>query len=251
MQRVQVYDWPTRIFHWSFALSFVGAYGIAQLFDDESATFPYHMLLGLVLVATVLLRVIWGGVGSRYARFSSYRLSPAQLVAYFRGVLSGRGERTLGRNPATSWAALLMMTLALGLGLTGYLMTSGGNKEVYEEVHELLANLFVFTALTHVAGVLLHLARHRDGIALSMVTGTQASTEGASGITRTHWGVGLLFLGLIAGFAFHLNRNYNPGTQTLQLLGSTLQLGESEEHEGNEGGQGENEGQGSDDDDDD
>lgn len=122
-----------------------------------------------------------------------------------------------------------MMALTVGLAVTGYLMTSGGNKEILEEVHELLANTFVIVAIAYVAGVVLHTLRHRDWIGLSMVNGKKQFIEGQSGIERSHRGVALLFVALVGAFVFHLNRNYDAGTESLNLFGSTLQLGEAED----------------------
>lgn len=231
MKNTRVYDWPTRIIHWLFAASFLGAFFIAKSFDDESAYFPYHMLLGFILVMAVGLRFIWGFIGSKYARFSSFPLSPTKFIAYFKNLLSGKGERFLGHNPASSWAALLMMTLAIGLGATGYLMATGISKEFYEELHELFANLFLVTVIVHVAGIALHTLVHRDSISLSMIHGGKQPVNGTPGISTSRWGAGLLFLAIVGGFVFHLNKNYDPNHQTLNLLGTTLQLGETDDQE--------------------
>ncbi len=238
--KIRVYDWPTRLFHWSFAGLFLSAFLIAKWIDDDSPTFAYHMLLGILLSSTVLLRGIWGLTGTRYARFASFALKPSDLFSYFKSLLTGRTERRLGHNPASSWAALLMMGLALGLGTTGYLMTTGGDKELIEEFHELVANAFIVVVIGHVAGVLLHMIRHRDGIGLSMIHGNKHPVSGESPITRTHPGVGFLYLLILAGFALHLVRNYDATAQSLNLFGTTLQLGEGNEgEEGGEGGKGE------------
>ncbi len=227
----KVYDWPTRLFHWSFAGLFVGTFLIAKTIDDESPAFSYHMLLGLTLSGTVVLRILWGLIGSKYARFSSFALMPSELFHYFKSLLFGHTARRLGHNPASSWAALIMMTLAIGLGVTGYLMTSGGDKEAIEEIHELFANAFLVTAISHVAGVLLHTIRHRDGIALSMIHGGKTPIEGESPITHSHAGAGLIYIAIVGVFALHLTKNYDPGTKRLNLFGSTLQLGESDNGE--------------------
>ncbi len=162
MRNQLVYDLPTRIFHWLFAGLFVTAFLIAKTVDDESPTFSYHMLAGLLLGFTVLLRILWGVVGTKYSKFSSFALHPKSLVAYFSGILSGDKRRWAGHNPASSWATIAMLCFALGLGLTGYLMASG-QKETFEDFHELLANGFLVTVLMHIAGVVLHALRRRDG----------------------------------------------------------------------------------------
>jgi cytochrome b len=241
MKKALVYDLPTRLFHGSFALLFLGAILIAKTVDDDSPLYSYHMLLGLVLALTVVLRIIWGFVGSRYARFSAFALKPADLVRYFRSLLSSNPRRWFGHNPASSWAALLMMGLVLGLATTGFLMTSGiGDKEVFEEVHELFANTLIVVVISHVAGVVLHMLRHRDQIGLSMIHGYKDPVEGGLAITRTHRGAALLFLVILGGFVFHLSQNYDSKTQSLNLFGNTLQLGESESNDKSES-QGESE----------
>lgn len=154
MEKAKAYDLPTRLFHWMFAALFVSAFAIAKLTDDESSWFSQHMLLGLILFFVTTLRVIWGFVGSRYARFSSLPLQPGRLVEYFKAVLTGKGKTYFGHNPASAWAAVIMIALALGLGITGYLMSTG-QKEQFEDIHELFANASIFVVIGHIAGVLL------------------------------------------------------------------------------------------------
>lgn len=227
MEKTKAYDLPTRLFHWLFAGLFVAAFAIAKLTDDESSWFSQHMLLGLLLFAVTVLRVIWGFFGSRYARFSSFPLKPAQLLEYFHGILTGKGKPHFGHNPASSWAALIMIGLALGLGLTGYLMATG-YKETFEDVHELLANAFAFIVVAHITGVLLHNLRHQDGIALSMIHGQKMNVDGAKPITNSHPLIAMGMAGIIGLFAFHLYKNYDPTQSTTRVFGVKLQLGENE-----------------------
>jgi len=238
MKMTRVYDLPTRLFHWLFAGLFIAAFFIAKVLDDESAQYPYHMLLGLVLALSVVLRVVWGLLGSRHARFSSYVLNPAELIEYFKNFFSAKTKRYLGHNPASSWAAIIMMALALGLGVSGYLMVQGTNKELFEDIHELLANAFLVVAIAHVAGIILHTLKHKDAIGLSMVHGKKIGAEGDLELQKSHWLVALIFVGLIGSFVVHLNKNYDQSTQSLKLFGKTLQLGENEEAEGGAKGEG-------------
>ena len=129
-----------------------------------------------------------------------------------------------------------MFALALGLGLTGYLMVASINKEFFKEVHELLANAFVIVAIAHVCGIILHTVKHKDAIGLSMIHGQKFPVDGQSGIEANHPVVALVFVALVSSFAFHLYQNYDTNTQVLKLFGSTLQLGESEKEKGGEHG---------------
>lgn len=146
-KKTQVYDWPTRNFHWFFAFLFLGAYIIAESVDDKSGIFSYHMLAGITMIYLLILRIVWGFIGTTYARFSSFKLHPVTLIRYLKDAVLAKTKRSLGHNPASSYAAILMFICAIGLAITGILMTGGNETEFYEESHELLANLFLITVI--------------------------------------------------------------------------------------------------------
>lgn len=230
MRNQLVYDLPMRFFHWTFAGLFVTAFFIAKVIGDDSPLFSYHMLAGILLVLTVGLRILWGFFGTQHSRFSSFALRPQELVAYFTGLLSGDRRKWAGHNPASSWASLTMFGLAIGLGLTGYLMSTG-SKESFEDVHELMANGFLLVVLLHIAGVVLHGFRHQDGIVFSMIDGNKSAVPTASVIPNSRPLIAGAFVVLVLGFANHLFKNYDSGQGTLNLFGQTLTLGENENQE--------------------
>lgn len=227
MRNQLIYDIPTRIFHWLFAGLFFAAFLIAKTVDDGSPVFSYHMLGGILLAFTVLLRIVWGFIGTKHSRFASFALHPKDFIAYFNGILSGDKRKWAGHNPASSWATLAMLVLALGLGTTGYLMANG-QKENFEDIHELLAHGFLVVVLMHLAGVIIHVSRHKDRIAMAMIDGAKSGVAQDETISNSRPIVGVLFLGLFTAFAGHLAGNFDLQEQTLNFLGSTLQLGETE-----------------------
>lgn len=228
MKRRPVYDLPTRIFHWVFVTLFATAFIITKTQDNESTTFIYHMLAGICLNFIVLLRIVWSFLGSKHARFSNFALHPSALFQYFKSMTTNIKRRWAGHNPASSWSALIMIALALGLGITGILMTSTPNKESLENIHELFANGLFLTAIFHVLGIITHTLRYKDNIGISMIDGKKFDIPDEDVITSSHWGVGILMLIVIVGFNFYLNKNYDVKSKTLNLLGYTLQLGENE-----------------------
>lgn len=231
MRQHLVYDLPTRLFHWLFAGLYLTAFIISKTIDDDSVWFSYHALVGLILGFLVLLRILWGFLGTKHARFSGFSLKPIELINYFKGILIGEKRRWAGHNPASSWAGIVMMVMALGLAMTGYLMTSGPNKETFEDVHELLANGLIVVAVLHVAGIILHTIRHQEMIGLSMIDGRKTDVETDQTIQSSKTIFGVLLIGLVVVYGLHLFKNYDSQTQSLQFLGTTLQLGEAEEGE--------------------
>lgn len=235
MKRILVWDLPTRLFHWLLAGSFIAAFTIANVMDDDSSTFVVHMLLGAIMGLMVVLRVAWGFIGSRYARFGSFAFGPSDVFAYLKGTVSGEGKRYLGHNPGSSVAIWAMLALTLGLGVSGSLMSTN---EALEEVHEVLAYALLAVVITHVAGVVWHTLRHRENITASMLSGYKEG-EPEAAIPSVHPVAAAVFLVLTAAWAGLLVQGYDAATRTvtLPLLGTPLQLGEGPEGGGGDTGE--------------
>lgn len=229
--RILIWDLPTRLFHWLLAASILGAFAVATLVDDEGALFPWHMLLGAAAAFLVALRAVWGLIGSRYARFGSFAFGPAAVLAYGKGIFTGRGERHLGHNPGSSVAIFAMLALTLGLAATGALMSRGG--EVVKELHEVLAYALMGVVALHVVGIVVHTLRHRENITRAMIDGRKEG-DAAQGIRSAHPLVALAFLALTAGWVGALVRGYDAGSRSVALpgLSTRITLGEAESSRG-------------------
>jgi cytochrome b len=244
MQRILVWDIPTRAFHWFLTGVFSAALVLAMASDDESPAFQLHMLLGLIAAFMVVLRLVWGVIGSRYARFGSFLFGPGAVFEYLRDVFSGKAERHIGHNPGSAVAIYLMLALTLGLGLTGPLIPT---MEVLGEPHEGMGHFMVLVVAAHLAGVVWHTIRHKEAIALSMIHGRKQG-EPSQAIGSSHLVAGLVFVLLTAGFSAALFSGHDlaAGVVRLPVIGATIQLGEVEgdedeglehdDHEDDEGG---------------
>lgn len=231
-----VYDLPTRLFHFSFGALFITAFGIGKFVDDENPIYAYHMLAGLTLGLAVVLRLIWGWVGTKHARFSSFALKPSDLIGYFTGILKGDKRKWAGHNPASSWVALLMFAMGLGLVFSGYNMVSGGNRDEIKEIHEIFGSVFAILVLAHVAGIFLHTLRHREIIGLSMVTGKKSDVPDHEQIESARVPFALMFVVILALFGSYLAGNYDAAKSELVLFGKKLVLLEKENEPENEHG---------------
>jgi cytochrome b len=229
MKRILIWDVPTRLFHALLAASFVGAFAIANIVDDESSTFRLHMLLGGMMAFMVVL--IWGFVGSRWARFGSFVFGPGAVLDYFQSIATGEGKRYPGHNPGASWGIYVMLALSLGLAISGVSMGTGG--ELAEELHEVMAFALAAVVGAHVLGVVLHTVRHRENIIASMVHGYKEG-EPEDGIARSHPLVGLALLVLTGAWTYGVATSYDGATNQvrLPLLGTVVSLGEAEAGEG-------------------
>jgi cytochrome b len=167
----RVWDPFVRLFHWSFAAAIAAAW-----LTHESGT-DWHLWLGYTALTLAVLRIMWGFVGSRHARFSDFVRSPAAILSYAVASLRRREPRSLGHNPLGGAMILFMLGLAIGLGVTGYLMTTRMFFGVawMEEFHELLSNLFLIAVPLHILGVIWESIRHHENLVAAMVTGRKRS----------------------------------------------------------------------------
>lgn len=164
---VRVWDPVVRLFHWT-----VVAGCVLNLFVLEDGELP-HKIVGYAVAAALAIRLVWGFIGTRHARFVDFVPTPSRLVAYVRALLRGEEPRMLGHNPAGTVMMLALMALLAAVCLTGWMTTLDAfwGEDWLEELHEGLANAILVLALLHAAAALFESWRHRENLVWSMVTG--------------------------------------------------------------------------------
>lgn len=166
-ERIRVWDLPVRVFHWGLALAFAGAY----LLSESERSIQWHVLLGYTATGLILFRVLWGFIGTRYARFGSFLYGSTAALRYLRGLLRREGDEFVGHNPAGSWAVYAILLLGLATCITGFLTYEGLVGDSVEELHELFANTWLLVVVAHIAGVIVSSLAHRQNLARAMITG--------------------------------------------------------------------------------
>ncbi len=223
MPRVLIWDWPVRLFHWMLVAGVLTAFGLAKLAPKHGTLFHYHAMIGILVGVMVVLRIIWGVVGTRHARFSSFAHGPRAVLHYFRDIAAGRSTRYVGHNPGSSWIIYLMMALVLGVVGAGLLTAAGYH--AFEDIHETLVYVLLATAGVHVLGVIVHTIRHRENITLSMITGRK-DTEAVHAIGSSRPAVGIVFVLLMLFLGGSLYHDYDAATRStrIPLIGKVFRL---------------------------
>lgn len=227
MSRVLIWDLPTRLFHWLLAVGILVAFGIAQFGGKHGPLFHHHAIIGIVLGATVLLRLVWGFIGTKHARFASFAFGPTAVASYFKDTVAGRPSRHAGHNPASSWAIYAMLALMAVVVGSGLLMGTGN--EASEDVHAAAVYTLLAVAGVHVAGVILHTIRYREKITLAMITGRKEASPSAS-IRSARPLSGITFLVLVLLLGGGLYSSYDPasGRTTLPIISTSIRLRDGE-----------------------
>ncbi|MBK1650410.1 cytochrome b/b6 domain-containing protein [Rhabdochromatium marinum] len=180
-KRVRVWDPLVRIFHWSLVA------GFATAFIVEDDLLGIHVWAGYLVLALISVRLVWGLIGTRHARFSDFVRSPGAVLGYLRAVVHLRAPRYLGHNPAGGAMIVLLLISVAATGISG-LALYGAEEfagplagmmrglppvlgDVLEESHEVFAYVTLGLILIHVVGVLVSSLLHRENLIGSMISG--------------------------------------------------------------------------------
>ena len=148
-----------------------------------------HMIAGYVVLGLVLLRVLWGLIGPRYARLSGFTHSPVRMWDYLKQLVLLQKPRYLGHNPVGGLMVLALLVSVVLTGVSGVMLydaTYGSGAlsqwmatqywnpyEALDDSHEALANWTVFLLLLHFAGIALDTILHGDNPVRVLFTGKQ------------------------------------------------------------------------------
>lgn len=175
---IRVWDPLIRLFHWTLVLSFILAY------VSEDDFLSLHVLAGYYISGLLVTRIIWGLIGSKYARFSNFIYAPATVKQYLRDLLHRRARPYLGHNPAGGAMVMAMLISLIMTVMTG-LVTYGAeeqagplltwvaewNGDLWEELHEIFANLSLSLVLIHILGVVVSSLLYKENLIRAMWSG--------------------------------------------------------------------------------
>jgi cytochrome b len=165
----QVWDPFVRMFHWSLVACVLTNYFVI---DDGK---DVHQWIGYAASALVTLRVVWGFIGTRHARFTDFFPTPNRLRAHFAAMRAGRMEHHIGHNPLGALMMLTLMAVVISLGLTGFLQTTDTfwGEEWLQELHALIASALISLAGLHAAAAILMSRIERTNLVAAMFTGVK------------------------------------------------------------------------------
>ena len=173
MHSVKVWDPLVRVFHWGTALLFLANFAV---FEDESAA---HRYAGYLLFGLVLIRLLWGLVGSKHARFGAFWPRPSEIKAHLVGLFAGGSKPHLSHNPLGALMVYNLLGALVLISVTGIMMESDAfwGVDWVEVSHEFLANYALACVGLHVFGVLFESRRSGINLVKAMVTGRKNVPE--------------------------------------------------------------------------
>lgn len=173
---MKVWDHGVRWLHWSLVM----AVSIAWLSTLGLGIVSLHEPAGYAAFGVVAARLLWGFVGSHYARLSQFVRGPSTTLRYAHLLTQGQEPRYIGHNPLGGWMVMALLACVAGTAFTGWLYTTDmfWGMAWLDQTHHFLAwTLLVLIAL-HLVGVVLTSIRHRENLALAMISGHKKPAQG-------------------------------------------------------------------------
>jgi cytochrome b len=183
----KVWDPVVRIFHWTLVISFSIAY------ITEEDLLVIHTWAGYTVLGLLVIRIIWGFIGTKHARFSDFVFRPTTIIRFLRDTMVFKAKRYLGHNPAGGAMVILLMFSLLFTCFTG-LVVYGAEEQagplaslfgsthsawgnVAEEAHEFFANFTLLLVFFHVLGVIAESLIHKENLVSAMITGFKKNNQ--------------------------------------------------------------------------
>jgi cytochrome b len=184
----RVWDLGVRLFHWLT----VAAVTIALVtgLSGPQNILNIHLAAGAAIGGLVAFRILWGLMGSTYARFSSFPVQFTAISADLAGIVAGRRPRYRGHNPLGSLMALTLLAILSLSVVTGLITLGGVDKQgplafaapyaagkAAQTVHLALAYGLLALIAGHLLGVACESIRARTNLPLAMITGEKAASS--------------------------------------------------------------------------
>lgn len=186
VNRVRVWDLPTRVFHWSLVLGFVGLVVTGEVGGNAMV---WHFRLGYTVLSLLLFRLVWGFVGGRWSRFSAFVVGPMTILRYAKGQLATRPS--VGHNPLGSLSVLALLGFALlqvatGLVSDDEIATSGPlvkmvpgywvSKATYYH-SEIGKYVLIALVLLHIAAIVFYRVQRKEDLVSAMWHGDKECAD--------------------------------------------------------------------------
>lgn len=171
LNKVRVWDLPTRIFHWALV---AGVLGLAISGTIGGNAMIWHFRFGYAVLTLLLFRVAWGLVGGRWSRFGAFIYSPQSVFNYLKG--RGKAEHSVGHSPIGAGSVFAMLGILLAQAGSGLLsddeiafagpltsLVSNATVSLATNYHKNIGKWIVLAlVLLHIAAIVFYLWRKHN-----------------------------------------------------------------------------------------
>lgn len=212
-----VWDWPLRLWHWLFAVAVLGAWISGQWGGYDWR--QWHFWFGQTAIGLLIFRLVWGFVGTRYARFGSFVPGAKLLWAYLKTLPRRNAPETAGHNPLGAVAVVAMLAVLAvqaGSGLfisddilyegPWFVAVSGDTADLASSIHHRLAWPVGVLLGLHLVAIVFYRLYKRQRLTRAMITGRKPPDRVAesTAITGSRTLLALVLIVLVAALTWWL-----------------------------------------------
>lgn len=182
--KISVWDPLIRLFHWTLVASFVVCY-----FTQEE-NYELHLDSGYVVLGAICIRIIWGFIGTKYARFSDFVYFPGTVIRYASQLFRRKADKYIGHNPAGGAMIIILLLTLLVLTISGVCLDAAENRagpladgnlfmylDIVQDTHIISTNVMLGLIFLHIIGVFSSSYLHKENLVKAMVTGNKIKLE--------------------------------------------------------------------------
>jgi len=213
--KLLVWDLPVRLFHWLLAISLVVSWYTS---DGERGLIDYHFKSGYFILALVIFRIIWGTLGTKYAKFSQFLPNKTDLLSYIKNFKQEKSYTSIGHNPLGGLMVAIMLTLLLSQAISGLFMNddvfstgpyyesvSSATQKLMSFIHNNAFDIVIIVSMLHICAVFYYLLAKKVNLIKPMFTGYKSSNdENGIGIKSSKLILALVVILVIAAFLYWL-----------------------------------------------
>ncbi len=186
-KRIHLWDLPTRLFHWLLAVAVAAALISAEIGGN---LMDWHGRIGLLIVGLLAFRLVWGVLGSTYARFAHFFPSLTRIRSYLSGEWRGEGHNPLGALSVFALLGILLFQVISGvfanddIAFTGPLFDLVGKdwSDTLSGWHHEIGELVLPLIGLHIAAILFYVHIKKQNLVKPMITGwKEGEGESAKG----------------------------------------------------------------------
>ena len=175
----RVWDLPVRLFHWALVLLVVSCFLTGW---NGGNWMIWHGRAGIGIIGLVTFRLVWGFIGSTYARFTTFVRGPGAIIEYLMGKWCGAGHNPLGALSVLGLLAVLGFQSISGLfgnddiAFNGplYVLVSKETSDWIVGWHRQTSWLLLTLIVLHLGAISFYRFVKKDDLITPMLTGRKS-----------------------------------------------------------------------------
>lgn len=181
MNKQLVWDLPLRLFHWLLVASLFAQWLTAEVLENAT---QWHAYIGYFTLGLIIFRVVWGFIGTRYSKFSSFIGSPKAILEYTKSLFSGSYQAHVGHNPLGGLLLPVVLVLVGLQGISGlfvsddiifdgpYFSSVGSQvQEIMQTIHHSVFDWLLYLIGVHIFALLFYKFSLKQNLVKPMIDG--------------------------------------------------------------------------------